>query len=96
VLSVKGGEDRHPLQKKTSEQDEVVMVVHGCDGDTPPTGSWQEEFQHEPLNSVKLDLLKTQRSKEEVEKIARFLVQYKHILSDGTLDYSQNPAPHTT
>ena len=42
-----------------------------------------------------MDLLKTQRTPEEVQKIAHFLIRYKHILSDGTLDYLNNPTPMT-
>jgi hypothetical protein len=48
-------------------------------------------FEEEPLKSVDLSELRKQRSEEEVEKLARLLVKYKHLLSDGTLDFRTNP-----
>ena len=38
-----------------------------------------------------------QRSVQEVEKLARLLVKYKHILSNGELDFKANPnVKHST
>ena len=49
------------------------------------------------LKSVDLTELKKQRKPEEVEKLARVLVKYMHLLSDGTLDFRTNPTvKHST
>ena len=65
---------------------------------TSPQGPFDwEQFKHEPLKSVDLTELKKQRTPEEVEKLARVLVKYKHLLSDGTLDFRTNPTvKHST
>jgi len=52
---------------------------------------WEAMFLEEPLKSVDLQLLRKQRSKKEVAKIARFLIKHKNVLSNGTLDYLNNP-----
>ena len=49
------------------------------------------EFEVEPLKSVNFTELKEQRSKEEVEKLAQLLIKYKHLLSNGELDFRTNP-----
>ena len=49
------------------------------------------EFEHEPLKSVNLKELREQRSIEDVEKLALLLIRYKHLLSNGELDFRTNP-----
>ena len=57
---------------------------------------WRE-FEREPLKSVDLTELRKQRTPEQVEKLARVLFKYKHLLSDGTLDFRTNPTvKHST
>src|SRR4029079_5277103 len=46
----------------------------------PKLEDWEEAFRHEPLKSVKLDARKTQRSKHEVIQIAKFPIDYRHVL----------------
>ena len=64
----------------------------GADLDTQMTArrtaNWKEEFEHKPLSVVDMSELMRERSPEEVEKIARVLIKFKHVLSDGELNYS--------
>jgi len=50
-------------------------------------GEWEREFLTEPLKSVNLEELRLQRSPEEVAKLAKLLIEFKDLLSDGTLDF---------
>src|SRR6185437_9282737 len=51
-------------------------------------GEWEREFLTEPLKSVNLEELRLQRSPEEVAKLAKLMIEFKDLLSDGTLDFS--------
>jgi len=86
------------LHEHASEDANIARTDTPCNIDQaqptqPKLEDWEEAFRHEPLKSVKLDALKTQRSKHEVIQIAKFLIDYRHVLSDGTLDYWHNPPP---
>ena len=49
------------------------------------------EFKEESLKSIDLRETKEQRTEEDVAKLARFAIKYKHLMSDGTLDFSTHP-----
>ena len=49
---------------------------------------WEREFLSAPLIHVDLTELRKQRSPEDVAKLAKLLIRYKHILSDGVLDFT--------
>ena len=49
------------------------------------------EFEREPLKSVDLRELKQQRTEREVILLVLLLIRYKHILSNGELDFNTNP-----
>ena len=61
-----------------------------CATITEAAFDWKQ-FENEPLKSVDLTELKKERTEAEVEKLARLLVKYKHLLSDGSLDFKSNP-----
>ena len=50
-----------------------------------------KQFEIEPLKSIDLVELRKQRTTREVEFLARLLIKYKHLLSDGSLDFRTNP-----
>ena len=84
--------------RASTDEDALNEGVCGGDGrsvQTPDGKSvapidWKL-FDEEPLKSVDLKELKEQRSPAEVEALARVLIDYKHLLSDGSLDFKQNP-----
>jgi hypothetical protein len=47
--------------------------------------------EKDPLESVDLKELRQQRSEQDVKKLTDLLVKYKHLLSDGSLDFHTNP-----
>ena len=56
---------------------------------------WKALFMEEPLKSVPLDDLRKNHSKEVVEKVQKFLVRRRNVLSDGTLDqWNAKPPTH--
>ena len=55
-----------------------------------PKMDWSE-FEHEPLKSINLIEIREQRSIEDVEKLALSLIKYKHLLSNGELNFRTNP-----
>ena len=75
----------------------LLSAQQECGISTGKGGSAKEstvdwaEFEKEPLKWINLKELREQRSEEEVEKLARFIVKYKHIFSDGVLDFASNP-----
>ena len=54
-----------------------------------PKLDWSE-FEHESLKSINLKEIREQRSIEDVEKLALLLIKYKHLLSNGELDFRTN------
>jgi len=65
------------------------------DGEPSPEFDWTQ-FDVEPLKSVDMTELRKQRSPADVEKLAKLLVKYKHLLSDGVLDFNTNVVKHNT
>jgi hypothetical protein len=61
-----------------------------ADNQSSSSFDWKP-FEEEPLKSVNLKETKEQRDKHEVEALARVLVEFKHLLSDGSLDFKSNP-----
>lgn len=58
---------------------------------------WRQELEQDKLLKC-VDLTETRkRSPSDFEKMAKLLIRYKHLLSDGSLDYVANPtAKHNT
>ena len=83
--SSEGGGDKGEGSMTDSKSEGVLAGIA-----TESSVDWSE-FEKEPLRSVDLKELKEQRSVEDVEKLAHLLIKYKHILSDGSLDFRSNP-----
>ena len=55
------------------------------------------DWTKEPLTQVDLSQLEGERSKDEIEKLMRVIWEYRHLLSDGHLDFTKTSAPkHST
>jgi hypothetical protein len=75
-------------QKKRREAEKEQLSV---DSDGAGVVFDWKLFEQEPLKSVDLEELKQQRTPAEVEALAKLLVEFKHLLSDGSLDFKTNP-----
>src|SRR6185437_13982182 len=72
-------------EERTEKQKEGEKIV---ESNREGGGEWEREFLTEPLKSVNLEELRLQRSPEEVAKLAKLMIEFKDLLSDGTLDFS--------
>lgn len=77
--------------KHGKEADSVGCVVNNIVCNVEQNEFDWNQFEKEPLESVDLTELKKQRSEKEVEALARVLVEFKDLLSDGSLDFKTNP-----
>ena len=87
-----------PLPEGHGNPDTGVCVKRGEGAPhvSNSTFDWKE-FEEEPLKSVNLKELREQRTQEEVEKLAGLLKKYKHLLSDGVLDFrTDTTSKHNT
>jgi hypothetical protein len=84
---------QHTSEKNKEKEEQKDKATF----DQPSPTHWEELFKTEPLKSVDLTEMKEQRSPQDVEKLCKFLAEYRDLLSDGTLDYKTDPTPkHTT
>ena len=51
------------------------------------------DWTKEPLTQVDLSQLKGERSEDEIKKLMRVIWEYRHLLSDGHLDFTKTSAP---
>jgi hypothetical protein len=62
--------------------------------DVLPDEVLEKLYSEEPLKSVDWTETKRQRTPDEVRKLMTFLSRRKEVLSDGKLDYWNDPVPH--
>ena len=89
-LCGKGDGDCHPGQKKGVPGGSVPIEGNVCGVNREADLDWSL-FEKEPLKSVNLSELKEQRTPEEVRELAKILIEFKDLLSDGSLDFKSNP-----
>ena len=70
-----------PTQSDNTLRGKTIVVPEG----------WEKDFEAEPLKSVQLEELEKTRTPEEVRKLKMCLWRFKHIISDGTLDFRNSP-----
>ena len=51
------------------------------------------DWTKEPSTQVDLSQLKGERSEDEIKKLMRVIWEYRHLLSDGHLDFTKTSAP---